>query len=105
MFACCQRVGSGVGLEGAEEVPCADLLQPGMELLEIMLILFQRREGQVACVGLLRNLCEEVMTLHTKLLVFLVTVGAEAFNDLGRLVCIERRRHQQYATATLLLRL
>ena len=100
-----QRVGSGAGLGGAEEVARADLFQPGVQLLQVVLILFQRREGQVACGGLLRNLCQEVATLHLKLPVFLVTVRTEAFDDLGSLVCIERRRHHQDAAAALLLRL
>src|SRR5215510_4540666 len=104
-FARCQLVGSGTSLECAEEVASANYLQRGMQLLQIVLILFQRREGQVVCVRLLRNLREEVATLHLKLPVFLVTVRAETGDDLCRVLRIEWCRHQQDATATLLLRL
>src|SRR2546430_9268189 len=100
-----QRIGSGTGLEGTEEIARADLPKPGVQLLQIVLVLFQRREGQVAGVGLLRNLREEVATLHLKLPVLLVTVRPEAFDDLGRAIRIERRRDQEYLTAALLLRL
>jgi len=37
--------------------------------------------------------------------VFLITIRAEALNDLGGSVRIERRCHHEYATAALLLRL
>ena len=68
-----------------------------------MLILFQRREGQVACGSLLGNLCEEVATLHPKFSVLLVTICMEVFDDLSCSVGIERRGNQEYPTTPLLL--
>src|SRR2546422_309629 len=92
-----KRFGSSGSLGGTKEVTRADLFKPRVQLLQVVLIFFQRGESQIACFGLLRNLREEVTTLHTKLNVFLVTVCTETFDNLGRSVSIERRRNHQYS--------